>query len=101
MVLIILQSQKILSKKIGFFIKQFDIESNIDGKEYDFKYEDVYDVSEHFKLEFKNAGVMRNGKIYYRLKEKEKIMNEAIESTTLKRVDFDDEEDLKLIMNKH
>ena len=40
-------------------------------------------------------------KIYYRLKYKEKIMKEAIESTTLKRVDFDDEDDLKLIMNKH
>lgn len=50
--------------KIGFFIKQFEIGSNIDGKEYDFSYEDVYDVSEHFKLDFKNAGVMRNGKIY-------------------------------------
>lgn len=50
--------------KIGFFIKQFEIGNNIDGKEYDFSYEDVYDVSEHFKLDFKNAGVMRNGKIY-------------------------------------
>ena len=29
------------------------------------------------------------------------MMKEAIESTTLKRVDFDDEDDLKLIMNKH
>ena len=40
-------------------------------------------------------------KIYYILNYKEKIMKEAIESTTLKRVDFDDEDDLKLIMNKH
>lgn len=50
--------------KIGFFVKQFDIESNSSGKEYNFEYDDIYDVSEHFKLDFKNAGVMRNGKIY-------------------------------------
>lgn len=58
------KSQRISFIKIGFFIKQFEIGSNIDGKEYEFKYDDVYDVSEHFKLDFKNAGVMRNGKIY-------------------------------------
>lgn len=50
--------------KNGFFIKQFNIGSNIDGKTYDFKYNDIYDVSENFKMDFKNAGVMKNGKIY-------------------------------------
>lgn len=50
--------------KNGFFINQFDIDKNVAGKEYLFEYEDVYDVSEHFKMDFKNAGVMRNGKIY-------------------------------------
>jgi len=50
--------------KNGFFIKQFDIDKGVNGKEYPFEYEDVYDVSEHFKMDFKNAGVMRNGKIY-------------------------------------
>ena len=50
--------------KSGFFIKQFDIDSNIDGKEYEFKYNDIYDVSENFKMDFKNAGIMKNGMIY-------------------------------------
>jgi len=50
--------------KIGFFIKQFDIDSNIDGKEYKFEYNDIYEVSEKFKMDFKNAGIMRNGMIY-------------------------------------
>ena len=50
--------------KNGFFIKQFDIDSNIDGKEYEFNYNDIYEVSEKFKMDFKNAGIMRNGVIY-------------------------------------
>ena len=40
-------------------------------------------------------------KTYYRLKEKEKIMIDAIEGTKLQRVDFNDEEDLKIILNKN
>ena len=40
-------------------------------------------------------------KTYYRLKEKEKIMIESIEGTKIQRVDFDDEEDLKIILNKN
>lgn len=40
-------------------------------------------------------------KTYHRLKEKEKIMIDAIEGTKLKRVEFDDEEDLKIILNKN
>lgn len=40
-------------------------------------------------------------KIYLRLKEKEKIMIEAIEGDDLPRVDINDTEDLKLIMEKH
>ena len=50
--------------KHGFFIKQFDIDSNIDGKEYEFKYADIYEVSDKFKMDFKNAGIMRKGMIY-------------------------------------
>ena len=38
-------------------------------------------------------------KTYFRLKEKEKIMIEAIEGTKLKRVNFDDIDDLKYIVN--
>jgi len=55
---------KTLYTRIGFFIQQFNIDSNVNGKEIDFKYEDIYDVSDNFKMDFKNAGVMRNGKIY-------------------------------------
>lgn len=40
-------------------------------------------------------------KIYVRLKEKEKIMIEAIEGGDLPRVNINDEEDLKLIMERH
>lgn len=40
-------------------------------------------------------------KTYYRLKEKEKIMIDAIEGTKLRRIEFDDEEDLKIILNKN
>lgn len=40
-------------------------------------------------------------KTYSRLKEKEKIMREAIEGTELRRIEFNDEEDLKVILNKN
>ena len=39
-------------------------------------------------------------KIYIRLKEKEQIMLEAIEGNTLRRVDFDDVEDIQNLLNK-
>lgn len=48
----------------GFFIKEFPIEENTCGKEYDFKYKDLVDISDKFKLDFQKAGIMRNGKIY-------------------------------------
>lgn len=51
-------------QKRGFFIKEFPIKSNLNSKEIDFKYKDVSDVSDHFKMEFKNSGIMKNGKIY-------------------------------------
>lgn len=48
----------------GFFVKEFPINTNIDAKEVDFKYKDLIDVSDNFKMQFKNSGIMRNGKIY-------------------------------------
>lgn len=51
-------------QKRGFFIKEFPIKSNLNSKEIDFKYKDLSDVSDHFKMEFKNSGIMKNGKIY-------------------------------------
>lgn len=48
----------------GFFIKQFKVSSISDEKEIDFEYEDIYQVSEKFKFDFENAGVLKNGKIY-------------------------------------
>lgn len=48
----------------GFFIKEFPIKSNLNSKEVDFNYKDLSDVSDNFKMEFKNSGIMRNGKIY-------------------------------------
>lgn len=50
--------------KDGFFVSEFKISNNANGKLYDFKYKDIYDVSDNFKLDFKNAGVMRNNQIY-------------------------------------
>ena len=51
-------------QKDGFFIKEFPIKSNLNSKEIDFEYKDLSDVSDHFKMEFKNSGIMRDGKIY-------------------------------------
>lgn len=48
----------------GFFVSEFKIANNTNGNLYDFKYKDIYDVSDNFKLDFKNAGVMRNNQIY-------------------------------------
>lgn len=58
------KSLKEIIDENGFFIKQFPIQSESIGKEYDFKYDDIVDISDNFKMEFKNAGIMRNGKIY-------------------------------------
>ena len=51
-------------QKDGFFIKEFPIKSNSNAKEINFIYKDLSDVSDSFKMEFKNSGIMRNGKIY-------------------------------------
>ena len=67
--------------KDGFFIKQFDIDSNIDGREHEFTYKDIYDVSDNFKMDFKNSGVMRNNKIYT-----EDVNPKEITSTPLKNI---------------
>ena len=48
----------------GFFVKEFPIQSNLNSKEIDFKYKDLSYVSDNFKMEFKNSGIMRKGKIY-------------------------------------
>lgn len=53
-----------LIQENGFFIKEFPISANGIGQEIDFTYNDLIDVSDNFKMEFKNSGVMRNGKIY-------------------------------------
>lgn len=48
----------------GFFIKEFPIQASLNSKEIDFNYESLKDVSDNFKMEFKNSGIMRNGIIY-------------------------------------
>ncbi len=50
--------------KKGFFINKFNILNKNEGNEYDFKYKDILDVSDNYKIDFKNAGIMKNGKIY-------------------------------------
>ncbi len=79
--------------KNGFFIKQFNIENKMNGKEYDFKYTDIYDVSEHFKLDFKNAGIMKNGKIYT-----EEVIPVEIKSITLNQIIQKDGVDEKYLL---
>ena len=68
--------------KDGFFVEQFPIQSsdlnkdydgqitfdtesiNIDSQELVMEYDDIADISDKFKMEFRNSGVMNNGKIY-------------------------------------
>lgn len=54
---------KCITNTCGFFAATFPIEEcrNIDIKQFD--YSDIYDVSENFKYEFCNSGVMHNGEI--------------------------------------
>lgn len=58
-----LSLKKIIQKE-GFFIQEFPIDTNIDAEEIEFEYKDLMDVSDNFKMDFRNSGVMRNGKIY-------------------------------------
>lgn len=57
------ESYKDIINNKGFFATTFPIEvsDNISIKE--FKYEDIYEVSENFKYEFFNSGMMRSGEI--------------------------------------
>ncbi len=55
-------NKDIINKK-GFFATTFPIEECEDLNIKEFNYEDIYDVSENFKHEFNNSGVMRNGEI--------------------------------------
>lgn len=48
----------------GFFNSEFPIINGLDGKICDFEYEDLIDVSDNFKMDFKNSGIMKDGKIY-------------------------------------
>ena len=65
----------------GFFVKEFKIETTSNGTEKDFKYKDIYEVSEKFKMKFENTGVMKEGKIYT-----EKIEPKYVEPTKLGEV---------------
>lgn len=47
--------------KNGFFATTFPIEKCENIKVEEFKYEDIVDVSDNFKYEFCNSGIMRNG----------------------------------------
>ncbi len=60
---------------------------------YNFEYEDIYDVSEHFKMDFKNSGVMRNGIIYT-----EEINPIQVNPTTLNQIIQKDEVDEKYLL---
>ena len=67
--------------KDGFFVKQFPICSShlsddngqisfaleskkVDCEELKMEYEDIVDISDNFKMEFRNSGIMNNGRIY-------------------------------------
>lgn len=52
----------IINKK-GFFATTFPIEAVETIGIKDFNYDDIYDVSENFKCEFNNSGIMSNGEI--------------------------------------
>lgn len=57
------QTDKDIINRKGFFATTFPIEEceNINIKE--FKYNDIYDVSDNFRYEFSNSGIMHNGEI--------------------------------------
>lgn len=67
--------------KDGFFVKEFKIEKNTKGIVKDFIYEDIFEVSDKFKMSFENAGIMKDGKIYT-----EKVEPKYIEPTKLGEV---------------
>ena len=48
----------------GFFYKYFPIENATTGIQESFVYKDVFDISDNFKFNFLNSGVMANGIIY-------------------------------------
>lgn len=50
-------------------------------REIDFTYSDIYEVSENFKFDFENAGVMKDGKIYTT-----KVTPVSIKPKTLKTI---------------
>jgi superfamily II DNA or RNA helicase len=61
------------------------------------------DYTQYYYLFLNNDDVYNNSidyKTYKRLKEKEKIMIESIENTTLTRIDFDDLEDIRQILSE-
>lgn len=63
--------------------------------------EDEY--TQYYYMELNNNDIYNNSideKTYKRLKEKEKIMIESIENTTLARIDFDDIEDIRKILSE-
>jgi len=70
-----------LIEKDGFFASEFQIVDKAESEEKTFEYSDLIDVSDHFKMDFKNAGVMRNGKIYTT-----EVTPKEIESKPLKRI---------------
>jgi DNA (cytosine-5)-methyltransferase 1 len=67
----------------GFFAKEFPIDSVVQSQVYDFKYKDIVDISDNFKMKFENAGIMINGKIYttktIAKEQKAKVLFEIIE----------------------
>lgn len=61
------------------------------------------DYTQYYYLMLNNDDIYNNSideKTYNRLKEKEKIMIESIENTTLTRLDFDDIEDIRKILSE-
>lgn len=52
-----------LLNKEGFFASIFPIEEVEQVKEHEFTYEDIFEVSDTFKFEFENAGIMRGDTI--------------------------------------
>ena len=51
-------------QKNGFFAKEFPINISKDSEKIDFKYRDLIDISDNFKMNFKNSGIMRDNEIY-------------------------------------
>lgn len=58
------ENSECIIQKNGFFAKEFPINISKESEKIEFKYRDLIDISDNFKMNFKNSGIMRDNEIY-------------------------------------